>query len=511
VRCRERARVFAATALILAVAGARPLSADAVELRAGDDRLRLGGSLATWDVVRLHDDTPGERPSGLLTLRLDAVRTDRYRLFASLRGGFDGKIGNARGGNPFIAFDEVYQSKDVFVDLDEAYVEIYLRDVELHLGKQKIFWGQLDDLQPTDHVNPQDLTEFYFRPEAERTIGIPAARLLAYHGAWTFDFVWTPVFTAPRLPAREDRWFPPLLAIPETFDTPLGTLPIRTRYPDVDPPAHTLASSDVAFRVQRFHRGIEMSLAAFHGWDKLQSYDAEGTATVTPTGDPSAPAAVAADVAVVPARHRITVVGADLAVPLWLFALRAEAAWIHGRAFPLRLQQSLARDPRLLQTIGGAVERVARSGVGETVALPLGPAALEREAFQWGVGLDWFVNERVSRSLIGREWLAGTFFLVQLIETVIFDHDAAFIADGVENLFGATIRRTFADERLAVELKAAYEPRHGAYFVWPQLAYNLTGNLTALLEARVIGGASSSIIGQYRDHDGIRLGARWAF
>lgn len=474
--------------------------------------MTLAGALATWDVFRLHEDTPSERPSGFLDLRLDATKTDRWRVFTSLRAGFDGKIGNPRGGNPLLALDEVYQSKDVYLNLDEAYLDLYFESFEFRIGKQKISWGQLDDIQPTDHFNPEDLTEFYFRPELERKIGVPAIRWTGYLGATTLDLVWNPIFTTSRLGAREDRWFAPLLLVPETFDTPFGTVPVDTRYPDADPPPHTLASSDVAFRLKHFHEGIEMSLTGFHGWDKWgQTYEGRGTATVAPTGDATNPLATVVDVAVVPSTQRITVVGADLAMPFLWFALRAEAAWIHGRAFPLRLQDTLASDPSLFQVVGEAAQRVAQTGMAETVALPIPPAALERECLQWGIGLDWFVTERVSRRLIGREWLAGTFFLVQLLETVIFDHDAAFISDAVENLLAATIRQTFLDERLAVELKAAYVPNYGDWFVWPQATYRLTESVAVLAEARIIGGSPKQTIGQYRDHDGIKLGVRWSF
>ncbi|MCC6766856.1 MAG: hypothetical protein IT293_19545 [Deltaproteobacteria bacterium] len=504
-------RPRALLALVLIV-GAASRPASAAELRSPDGRMSLAGSLATWDVIRLHDDTPSERPTGLLDLRLDATTTDRWRVFTSLRAGYDGKIGHPRGGNPFLALDEVYQSKDLFLNLDEAYVDLYFETFELRIGKQKISWGQLDDIQPTDHFNPQDLTEFYFRPELERKMGVPAIRWTGYVGATTLDVAWNPIFTSSRLAAPEDRWFAPLLRVPETFDTPFGPVPVATRYPDVDPPPHTLASSDVAIRLKHFHEGVEMSLTGFHGWDKWgQTYEGRSAATVAPTGDAANPLATSVDVDVVPSTRRITVLGADLAMPLLWFALRAEAAWIHGRGFPLRVQETLASDPQLFQVVGEAAERVAQTGTAETVALPIPPAALERECLQWGIGLDWFVTERVSRRLVGREWLAGTFFLAQLLQTVIFDHDAAFIDDSVESLLAATIRQSFLDERLGIELKTVYNPNHGDWFVWPQTSYRLTESLSALAEARLIGGSPRQTIGQYHDHDGIKLGMRWSF
>ena len=61
----------------------------------------------------------------------------------------------------------------------------------------------------------------------------------------TLDLVWAPWYSAYRFPDRQDRWFPPLLEVPDRVATPLGPVPVDTRYADVDAPPHTLASSDV--------------------------------------------------------------------------------------------------------------------------------------------------------------------------------------------------------------------------------------------------------------------------
>jgi len=480
---------------------------------AGDaTHAQLGGALAGWHVFRLHSDTPREWPSSTLDLRFAAERSNVVRFFTHVRTGYDGKIGHPdERNNPLLTLDHVYQDKPLFVDLEEAYLELFLGAIEVRIGKQKISWGQLDEIQPTDNLNPEDLTEFIFRPEIERKIGIPAVMVTGYQGPWTAEVVWAPFYTAYRLPHRHDRWFPPLLRVPDRIDTPLGTVPVHTSYPDVDAPPLTIANSDAALRVRRFVGGAEISTSVFHGWDKTQTFAARGMATLTPTGNPAAPAAPDIDLAVVPSLHRITVVGADLAVPIWLLALRAEAAWIHGRFFPLSLRDQVGSDPRLLAVVGAAAQRVAASGNAETVPLPLPPAELERESVQYGVGIDFSVNEPLSRALIGNEGLAGTFVLLQLLQTVIFDHDAPFIRDQIESLIDFTVRREFRGDRLLAEVKLGYEPNHGEVVLWPQLTYKLTPSLHALFEARVISGSRKHEIGQYRDHDGILIGLRRFF
>jgi hypothetical protein len=485
----------------------------AVELDAGGLHGRFAGSLTGWHVFRLDDDTPREYPSALLDLHLDAERGKSLHLFTSFRAGYDGKIGDPDRDLPFYDPEQIYQDRDVFVDFPEAYVDVYAGPFELRLGRQKIFWGQLDDIQPTDHLNPEDLTEFFFRPEAERKIGIPAARLAGYRGPWSAELVWSPVYSANRVPNREDRWFPPLLEVPARIATPLGLVPVRTRYPDVDAPAHALESSDVGLRVTRFVRGAEVSGSLFHGWDKGVTFGARGRGTLVPTGNPAAPAAPQVALEVFPSLHRITVVGADFAVPVWLLALRGEAAWIAGRFHPLLIREQVGTNPRVLAAMNRAAARAVASGRRVTVRLPLPPLELERDTIQYGIGFDLNVNEYLSRALVRSEALAGTFVLVQLLETVILDHDdaAAFIADEVEHLLVATLRRTFRHEQVATELKLAYNPNHGDLLFWPQLTYKVTPLTHVILEGRVLAGDPTQTIGQYRDHDGIRVGLRRYF
>jgi hypothetical protein len=473
--------------------------------------VQLSGSLAGGQVFRLDPGTPRERPSGTFDVKLEGDPARRFHLFLETRVGYDGKIGDPDRGNPVIDLDEIHQDKDIFVNFEEAYLDLLFRRFELRLGKQKVSWGRLDELQPTDNLNPEDLTEFYFRPELERKIGVPGSALTAYLGPWTAEAVWNPIYTAYRFPNRQDRWFPPLLEVPERVATPFGMVPVRTRYPDVDEPPHTLASSDAGLRIGRRIGSAEVSASVFHGWDKTPTFSARATATLLPTGNPAAPAAPNMDVTIFPTLHRITVVGADLAVPVWVLALRAEAAWIHGRFFPILIRDQIGSDPRLVAAVAAAAARVAQSGRPETIALPLPAAERQREALEYGIGFDYSMNEAVSRRLIGGESLAGSFVLVQLIESVMFDHDAPFIAQSVEHLLGLTLRQTFRDERLLTELKVAYNPNHGDFYVWPQIAYKLTPTLHAILAARVLGGDGTHPIGQYRDYDGIHIGLKRFF
>jgi len=507
---RHRGRRHASALVLGAVLLALPAAPGTagVEHTTGDTRVRLSGWLDVWNVIRLHDDTRHEDPSTTLSLAFQATHAERFRLVARVDAGFDGKVGNPSGSNPVLPIDEIYTNRDLFLDFDEVYLETFLENVEVRIGAQKVSWGQLDEIQPTDHLNPEDQTEFFFRPELERKIAVPGLRLLGFQGPWTIDFVWNPVHIAYRFPNERDRWFPPLLAVPDVVDTSLGAVPARTRYLDLDRPARTLAHSDVGVRLTRFWRGGEFSLSLFHGFDKTATFGARTTADVSPTGNPAAPVDIRADIEIFPTLHRITALGFDMAIPVWLLALRAEVAWITGRFHSTLLQEELTSGEGALQVVEEAAMRVAAGGSAERVDVPLGAAALERDMLHYGVGIDFVISELLSERLVGTTALAGSFILLQLLEEVIFDHDERLIVNAVEHSLGFTYRQSFFDERLRGELKLAYIPNHGDYYVWPQVTYKIRPRCHLLLGARIIGGTRTQRVGQYRDHDGVRLGLR---
>src|SRR5690242_14314508 len=152
----RRLVLAAIVAALASPAAAQPIASE---------RVSLSGALAGWHVFRLDPDSPRERPSTTLDLYADANRPGLGRFFTHLRAGYDGKVGDPDERNrPLIGFNEYYQDKDLFTDVDEAYADVVYGNAELRIGKQKISWGQLDEIQPTDNLNPEDLSEFYFRP-----------------------------------------------------------------------------------------------------------------------------------------------------------------------------------------------------------------------------------------------------------------------------------------------------------------------------------------------------------
>ena len=70
--------------------------------------------------------------------------------------------------------------RDAIVRPRELHAELRWARADLRLGYSRIVWGRLDEVQPTDVVNPIDLARFFFdgRAEARKAVALARARWL---------------------------------------------------------------------------------------------------------------------------------------------------------------------------------------------------------------------------------------------------------------------------------------------------------------------------------------------
>ncbi|MGH9630300.1 MAG: hypothetical protein ACRD7E_18450, partial [Bryobacteraceae bacterium] len=163
-------------------------------------------------------------------------------------------------------------------------------------GKQFIRWGKADILNPTDRFAPRDFlsvvdTDF---------LGVTAARLAYESGGNTLEVVWQPRFTPSRTPLLNQRW----TVLPED----LSGLPVDdagARYP---------GGSQFGARFNRIGAGWDASVSFFEGHNHLPLFDG----TFAPGNS---------RIHLQRFYPQLRLYGADAAVPLRWFTLKAEAAY----------------------------------------------------------------------------------------------------------------------------------------------------------------------------------------
>jgi hypothetical protein len=172
--------------------------------------------------------------------------------------------------------------------------------LSIEAGKQFVRWGKADILNPTDRFAPRD----YLTVVDNEFLGITAARLTYEKASDTFDVVWSPRLTPSRIPLPDQRWAP-VQAEPSGFIVRDG----GAAFP---------FGSQAGLRWN--HIGVvEFSASYYEGFNHLPSFAAD--------------ASFDGVVPVVTLRRlypRLRMVGADAAVPLRFFEIKAEAAYFNS-------------------------------------------------------------------------------------------------------------------------------------------------------------------------------------
>jgi len=55
-------------------------------------------------------------------------------------------------------YDSIRKDSIEPVKLDEAYADIYLKNTDLRVGRQVVSWGTADGINPTNYINPRELS-----------------------------------------------------------------------------------------------------------------------------------------------------------------------------------------------------------------------------------------------------------------------------------------------------------------------------------------------------------------
>jgi len=157
-------------------------------------------------------------------------------------------------------------------------------------GKQFIRWGKADILNPTDRFAPKD----FLTVTDPDFLAVLAARVTYDTGTDSFDFVWQPRFTPSRTPLINERW----TVLPQTV-AGISLVDLGAEYPGRS-----------AFRARWNHigSGYEFSASFYDGFNSLPVFQGalDGFFRTYP---------------------ELRLYGADAAVPLRWFTVKAEAAY----------------------------------------------------------------------------------------------------------------------------------------------------------------------------------------
>lgn len=495
------------------------------------DRVEVGGYVEGRAVV----GTAGgarQRPGVLLDLRLDAAIRPWLRGHVEIRSRAGGPF---EGGHPGVYnLVHTFQNRSPSLEFSEVYADARWRRADFRVGIQKLAWGKLDGIPPTDVVNPRDYHDPLVDDFEERKIGIPALSGTYYPpdlpglalSALRASLTYIPISVPPRLALLEERWFPKALigqspvvipresvekAIEKEFKVPVDLardvhIPVEFRTANHRPPRRVDAGG-IALRLGGTWRDMDWDVYHYTGPETGPNTQLLATVTLVRTlKESSFDPRLRAQARIRQAHDVVHMTGADWSGAVGGATVRAEAAVFQDRPY-LRLGSELLSPNRkqvrkLLKRLcpeGGCVCTRGDAGCPLPASAPvsLGELFTDRDAVEWGVGADYLIH--------------GFLPLVQVNQTVFLDDGPSLLIADPETRFLASVRKTFLAERLELEMRGAYAIERGYWLVFPRATYRVRDNLRVALMYLAIGGPSESLLGQFRDNDEIVVQARLSF
>jgi hypothetical protein len=348
---------------------------------------------------------------------------------------------------------------DGVVGILDASVSWKVRRVDLLAGFSRISWGRLDELQPTDVVNPLDASRFFFESRSEARLPVGLVRLRGYVTEnTTIEGVYVPFFRRGRFDQLDEPTSPFNVAQGAGVgDVACLAIGCPTLLPIVitrnEPPA-TWRNGQGGVRLNSTTGRVDWSVSAYRG---LESF---GLLTV---------GAVQRSPAVMPVNiiyPRFTMVGGDFETVRGEWGLRGEVAAYVDDSF----QGSL----RVVS--GGSVD----GGIG-----------VDRQAGAYRVsGTMIFHHEAYDDPIATGDGPASSRSNLSLI----------LAAD-----------RTFSRERYRLRTFAVYSPDESNAFLRAIGIANLRDNLALEGSIGWFGGTGPNLIGTFADSDFVYVRLKYYF
>ncbi len=205
----------------------------------------------------------------------------------------------------------------------DVWVELSGKRGELRAGYGRVIWGRLDEVQPSDVINPIDAARFLLdgRSEARVPVAFVRGRLFAGDGL-VLEGVLVPRFGRGSFDQRDEETSP--FNLIRDAILPAGVALSSDRVRQIEP-AMTWANLSGGGRISATLGRVDVAFAAFRGFDAFGPISFEITAPGTPS-----PSVIGELVE----RHpRFTMIAGDFETVAGTWAVRGEAAAFVDRRF----------------------------------------------------------------------------------------------------------------------------------------------------------------------------------
>lgn len=329
---------------------------------------------------------------------------------------------------------------DAVIGVRDAWLEVAGERGDVRAGYGRLTWGRLDELQPSDVINPLDAARFLFDGRSAARLPVPFVRArVALSENLTVEGVAVPGFRRGTFDELDEASSPFNLVNDAVLP---ATLTVASRLTHVEPSTRWSNVSGGG-RVLATIGRVDVATGVYHGFDGF------GVVLFEPAVATPAPAVVGSLVE----RHlRFTMVSGDFETVVGEWALRGEVAAFTEKSF---------------------------AGVSR-------PGVVSGRAFDAGAGFDRSTGGfRVFGSiLINRRWSG---------------EDSGVAATDV-SLVGS-IEREFGRERYRARAFAVVNPGDASGFLRGLFTWNVRDNVSLDASGAVFLGAGDDVIGRFKHRD----------
>lgn len=336
--------------------------------------------------------------------------------------------------------------------LREGWVELIANRADLRAGYGRIVWGRLDEVQPSDVINPLDAAKYFLegRSEARLPVAFVRGRVYPVDGL-SIEGVLSPRFERGSYDQLDEPTSP--FNLLNDLVLPAGT-ELATNEVEGRPPDVSWSKPLGGVRVSATAGRVDFSVSAYEGADGF------GVVTFEPvSAPPVSPAVVGTLVETFP---RFRMYAADFEAVSGEWAFRGEVA---------------------------AFTKKKLMGVGV-------PGAVDGRAIDAGFGFDRRAGDfRVyGTALLHREWS---------------EEDPA--VDRTDVSLVGSIDTTFARDTQLIRVFGVVNPGDGSAFLRGLWEWSFTDNVSFDVSAGAFVGTSDDTLGRFKGRDFLFSRLRWHF
>jgi hypothetical protein len=385
-------------------------------------------------------------------LRSRVFVEDTYDLAPALRVNLSGHLEGLLAHRPFPGVEQPVT--DAFAAVHDANVQITKGRLDLLVGYARTMWGRLDELQPSDVINPLDVSRFFFDGRSEARLPVLTARArITIAGESVVEFVYVPVFRRGRFDRLDEETSPfnLLRQATEIVCVPVHLCPGQPSFERGAPPV-TFENAQGGVRFTTTTGRVDWSVSTYRGFEPF------GLLVL----DSSAP-----PLTFIERYPRFTMIGGDFEAVAGKWGVRGEAAVFVDDNF--------------------------QSGT---------PAIADGHSIDAGLGFDRKAGDFV---------VSGTVLFHS-------ERYAMPIQAGVSPTLGrddvsliASADRTFARERYRVRTFGVYNPSESSGFARTIGVASLRDNVALEGSVGWFIGSGRDVIGRFADSDFLYLRLRYYF